>query len=182
MLDSVARVKSVQKELAAVAFGLSRPQPKVRRILDEQSHEVLHDLLGGAMSLAGAQRGMIVLPLGDAEGEVKVAAAIGLNADEAWASGGISQSIVRTVLTERRGVLTHNAVEDGRFSGKNSVVVSGLRSVLCMPLFKDSLMWGLLYLDNPARSGAFKELHMSLLKDFSLLTTDLVEAPEPSLV
>ncbi len=168
MLDSpLMRLNSVKKEIAAVAFGLTQARRPPRRPL---SGDALTDLLAGAMSLVGAQRGLIALPVADTD-DFNVVAAVGMERDTAWTTGEISQSIVRTVMDEGRGVLTHNAAEDGRFCDRTSVVVSGLRSVLCVPLYRDGGLWGALYVDNPVKSGAFKETQLRLLKDFAVLST-----------
>jgi GAF domain-containing protein len=75
---------------------------------------------------------------------------------------GISHSITRRAITERVSILVENAKDDSRFSSASSVAAYNLRSVLAVPLWRDSVVRGLIYLDNRTSANAFGSGHVDL--------------------
>jgi len=59
----------------------------------------------------------------------------------------ISRSIMDHVLKEKQGVLISDATQDQRFSGGESIVRSGIREVICVPMKGRHETLGVLYLD-----------------------------------
>lgn len=59
----------------------------------------------------------------------------------------ISQTIIEHVLDEKMGVRTSDAKEDQRFQSSNSILSSGVREALCIPLQGRYSIVGILYLD-----------------------------------
>jgi len=59
----------------------------------------------------------------------------------------ISQTILDYVLTNREGVLTSDAREDDRFSGGHSVVRTGVREAICVPMQGRYEIVGVIYVD-----------------------------------
>jgi len=75
----------------------------------------------------------------------------------------ISRSVVEEVAQEGKPVLTTDAQSDNRFSTQTSVMILGLRSILCVPLmFKDKLL-GVIYVDNRWHTGVFTPRELDLL-------------------
>jgi signal transduction histidine kinase len=72
----------------------------------------------------------------------------GLNPDKMT----VSRSIMDHVLKEKQGVLISDATQDQRFSGGESIVRSGIREVICVPMKGRHETLGVLYLDT--RSAA----------------------------
>ena len=79
----------------------------------------------------------------------------------------ISCTVVETVLDTGQPLLTHNAMEDPRFSGRQSVQFSNLRSVLCVPLITQGRVLGIIYVDNRAQSSMFTERQLTMLSAFA---------------
>lgn len=79
----------------------------------------------------------------------------------------ISRTLVEQVLSTKQPVISHNAMEDPRFSGRRSVQLSNLRSVLCVPLIAQARLLGVIYLDNRVKTGLFNERHLSMLAAFA---------------
>ncbi|MDQ7823796.1 MAG: GAF domain-containing protein [Candidatus Eremiobacteraeota bacterium] len=76
----------------------------------------------------------------------------------------LSLTILNTVIKNEEPVLTADAMEDIRFSNKSSVVISGLRSVLCSPILSDEGLLGIFYMDNNFYKGVFKKEDMASLE------------------
>lgn len=59
----------------------------------------------------------------------------------------VSRTIADTVLTERQAVLTSDAMFDPRFAGAASVVMQKVRTAMCVPLYNNKDVIGLVYAD-----------------------------------
>jgi len=75
----------------------------------------------------------------------------------------ISQSITHTVMAQGAVVLTTDAQEDPRFSGRESIVLSGLRSVMAVPLAVEGRVTGMLYVDTVLEESPFTERDLQIL-------------------
>ena len=58
-----------------------------------------------------------------------------------------SSTITQKAFKEKVGILTTNAMVDPRFSGKQSIMIQGIRSALCVPLWDKNKTIGVIYLD-----------------------------------
>ncbi len=59
----------------------------------------------------------------------------------------ISETVVNAAAQSRAGLLTLDAQQDLRFSGSQSVIVQGIRSCLCVPIWADNRILGMMVLD-----------------------------------
>ncbi|HEY4003449.1 MAG TPA: GAF domain-containing protein [Candidatus Xenobia bacterium] len=134
----------------------------------------LQELLEQAVALVSAQRGLIAVCVPDSDA-MRIDAAFGLDRETAWTTGQISQSLLRRAVTQKRGILTHDALEDKRFSETTSVILSGLRSAICEPVFVHEAVWGVVYVDNVIQSGAFRQSDLKKLKEFSARVSQYIE-------
>ena len=75
----------------------------------------------------------------------------------------ISRSITEQVLKEGKSVLIADAQDDPRFKERRSVVLSGLRSVMAVPLAVESRVSGMIYVDSPYHTNRFSERSLQLL-------------------
>jgi signal transduction histidine kinase len=83
----------------------------------------------------------------------------------------ISRTIIEHVLRQRQGILVSDVLRDERFGAAQSIVRSGIREILCVPMKGRHQTLGVLYLDTsmPATAlaagrltGKFTEHHLSL--------------------
>jgi len=79
----------------------------------------------------------------------------------------VSQTIVRKVSSTGESVLTTNAQADPRFENQMSVATYQLRSILCAPLKLRNEMIGVIYVDNRAHTGIFRESDLELINAFA---------------
>lgn len=94
----------------------------------------------------------------------------------------LSLSILRQVIQEKKPLCLMDALMNEEFGAKTSAILSGLRSILCVPLFDpDGEADGLLYMDNRVKSGAFEDTHLlSLTKLAQAVSERLHEFAQPS--
>ncbi len=74
----------------------------------------------------------------------------------------ISSTIVQEAV-EGRAVLTIDAQTDDRFGAAQSIRMQGIRSVICVPLWNDRDVTGLIYVDNLLSDHAFSPNDLRLL-------------------
>ena len=75
----------------------------------------------------------------------------------------ISTTAVNQALENRMASITTNAMEDDRFRDRQSVIVRGLASILCVPLWHEDRVFGLVYLDSSDPSVRFTVDHLGLV-------------------
>ncbi|MCA9043285.1 MAG: FHA domain-containing protein [Planctomycetaceae bacterium] len=80
----------------------------------------------------------------------------------------ISTSIVEYVIENGRGVRTSDASHDSRFDGGRSILQSGIREAMCVPMQGRYELMGVVYVDittkmNPSRSKNSERLNDALL-------------------
>jgi response regulator RpfG family c-di-GMP phosphodiesterase/pSer/pThr/pTyr-binding forkhead associated (FHA) protein len=74
----------------------------------------------------------------------------------------VSRSIIRRALQEKRALLTNNAMQDSRFSARESIMVKQIHSVICAPLSSREGIGGALYLSCDSLHEVFSEEDLEL--------------------
>ena len=136
---------------------------------------ILQGLLESVVQLSRAERGFVLLALGD--GELAVAAASGFAPFDLGAaefSGSIGA--VERALATGRAVAVADALADPALGGRESIARRGIRALVCMPLAPpppapaergpscDRRRLGALYADSRAPGSAFTELDVEILE------------------
>ena len=75
----------------------------------------------------------------------------------------ISRTITSQVMNDRVSIITSDALQDPRFMAGLSIVQYNIRSALCVPLWEGDRVYGVLYLDNLAKSYAFTKDDLELM-------------------
>jgi len=75
----------------------------------------------------------------------------------------ISRTIADTAIRDRVSVLTADAATDPRFRAGESVVIYGIRSALCVPLWSDDDIIGVIFVDTKSNTHTFTEDDLDLL-------------------
>ncbi len=74
----------------------------------------------------------------------------------------LSKSVLEMVRKEKQPILIDDVSEDERFSGSESLKISGLRSAMCAPLVGKDRLFGILYVDNLERASAFTQEELNV--------------------
>ncbi len=75
----------------------------------------------------------------------------------------ISRTIVNKVTEDRVAILTSDAMVDPRFSDGQSIYLHGIRSAMCVPLWRGKDIIGIIHLDSFRRTNQFTESDLELL-------------------
>lgn len=94
--------------------------------------------------------------------------ASGIDPATIWTFGEVSQELLGNVLRDGEPIVLMDAMKDPKYGDRNSVIISHLRSILCVPLRSPvgNRVVGLLYADNRVRIGAFNKDHLSKARIF----------------
>lgn len=128
--------------------------------------EILSIVLKKAIELLHAERGFLMLL--DTAGSLQFKTAHNINKEELDEGDlQLSSSIATAVVETGRSIYTADALKDGRFSHKKSVLEMNIRSAVCVPLKIKDQMIGVLYLDNSARANIFLKSDLHLFELFA---------------
>jgi PAS domain S-box-containing protein len=127
-------------------------------------------LMRTALEHAGAERGLLILAQGadDYRIEAEVTSSssevkVGLR-QAAVTAADLPESVFRYALRTKETVLLHDASGDGQFVDDDYIRKHHARSVLCLPILKQTRLLGMLYLENSLTNGAFTPARMAILK------------------
>ena len=131
--------------------------------------KLIDTLMRTAIEHAGAERGLLILPRGD---EHRIEAEVTTHSNTVTVdlrqasvtAADLPEPLFRYVLRTHESVLLHDASGQGPFSGDDYIREHHARSVLCLPLLKQTRLVGVLYLENNLTPHVFTPARMAILK------------------
>jgi PAS domain S-box-containing protein len=131
--------------------------------------ELIKTLLRIAIEHAGAERGLLILFPGD-EPRIAAEATTGRGQvevtlrDAAPSPTELPESVLHYVIRTRESVILDDASAQNPFSADEYNCRKHARSILCLPLVKQSTLIGVLYLENNLASHVFTPARISVLE------------------
>jgi PAS domain S-box-containing protein len=131
--------------------------------------KLIETLLRIAVEHAGAERGLLILFQGD-EPRIAAEATTGHSQVEVTlrqtsvSPAALPESVLHTVFRTRESVILDDALVQNPFSADDYIGRERARSVLCLPLVKQSKLIGVLYLENKLASHVFTPARISVLE------------------
>src|ERR1700751_2336317 len=122
-----------------------------------------------AIEHAGAERGLLILARG-AEQRIEAEAVTGGDTisvrlrDASTAQAKVPKSIVHYVVRTQESVILDDALTQNQFSTDEYIRQQHPRSVLCLPLIKQTKLTGVLYLENKLAPHVFTPTRIAVLK------------------
>lgn len=135
--------------------------------------EVLTNSMDAIMQVTKAQRGFLMVA-NDEASKLEVHVSRGIDG-QTIAEEGYSTTIVNQVAETRQPILTNNAQHDNRFTPGQSIIMRGLRAILCAPMLVQDRLVGVVYVDTAMRSGTFNEQDRDLLNAIAGLAARAIE-------
>jgi PAS domain S-box-containing protein len=129
---------------------------------------LIETLMRIALEHAGAQRGLLVLMRGEtpqieAEATTDQKSVVVTVRQEAVTPVSVPESLLNNVIRTRQSVILGDARAQSSFSADPYIRKKRARSVLCLPLLKQTQLIGALYLENNLASHVFTPTRISLL-------------------
>lgn len=130
--------------------------------------KLINTLMSLAIQHAGADRGLLILPRGE---EYQIEAEATTSGDNVnvvlkqarVTAADLPKSVFHYVLRTRESVLLHDASGQNSFSADGYICGHRSRSVLCLPILKQTRLIGILYLENNLTTAAFTPARMVVL-------------------
>jgi adenylate cyclase len=163
LTDLVERIKKLERENYLLTVLYDAGQALNAKLSVEDISEQVISL---AFRIEGVERGFVMLfdesgrVLGQSEFRYR---------DPGNAANQpviLSSSVLDVIHKEQRPILIDDVSVDERFSGSESIRISGLRSAMCAPLLGASRLFGILYVDNLEKTSAFTQEELNV---FALL-------------
>jgi len=131
--------------------------------------KLINTLMSSAIEQAGAERGLLILPRGDIFQIEAEATTSRDNVNVVLKQAPVTvadlpRSVFHHVVRTKEAVLLHDASSQNSFSADSYIREHRSRSVLCLPLLKQTRLLGLLYLENNLIPHAFTPARMAVLK------------------
>ncbi len=123
--------------------------------------EALNNVMNAVMQATKAQRGFLMIADEDTEA-LQVLVSKGIDG-ETIEKEGYSTTIVNEVKNSREPLLTNNAQFDTRYTPGASIIMRGLRAILCAPMLVGDRLVGVVYVDTTMKSGNFNAADRDLL-------------------
>jgi PAS domain S-box-containing protein len=130
--------------------------------------KLINTLMRSAIEHAGADRGLLILPRGD---KYQIEAEATTSSDKVnvalkqapVTAADLPKSVFHYVLRTKESVLLHDASSQDSFSTDGYLRDHRSRSVLCLPILKQTRLIGMLYLENNLTIDAFTPARMAVL-------------------
>ncbi|HET9167739.1 MAG TPA: adenylate/guanylate cyclase domain-containing protein, partial [Candidatus Angelobacter sp.] len=155
LTDLASRVKKLEREnyLLTVLYEAGKALSSKLAL-----EHICEQVISLACLIEGVERGFVMLF--DERGEVAKQTEVRYR-DPASASSRpqiiLSKSVLELIRKERQPILIDDVSADERFSGSESLKISGLRSAMCAPLVGKEQLFGVLYVDNLEKASAFTQ-------------------------
>lgn len=134
----------------------------ISSILDLE--DLLEKILDSTIELMGAERGILFLYPEEGERKLEIKAIRQISEEEFHRKGFTSsKSIITRVEKEKIPLIYMDAMADQELKTQSSVVLSGIRSVICAPIINKGELFGIIYLDNTLVAGLFSEDDLNTL-------------------
>jgi sigma-B regulation protein RsbU (phosphoserine phosphatase) len=124
--------------------------------------QALNNVMNAVMQVTKAERG-VLMDVEEESGELRVLFARGVTGEKLEKEDAYSKTIVKQVVSTRQSLLTNNAMFDNQIKPGQSIIMRGLRAILCAPMIVQDRLVGVIYVDTSMRSGNFTESDRDLL-------------------
>ncbi len=123
---------------------------------------LLEHVMAKAIEVTGAHRGYLFM-MEEESGQLRMRVARNI---DGTVIPEYSRSVIQEVSRTGKTIITTNAEKDEKFTGFQSVLDYGLKSILCIPITGRDRIVGICYLDNPLTGAVFTDDDADVLRVF----------------
>jgi len=153
--------------------GASGKQFNAQDILSrEDIARLLDTVLALSVEMMNADRGAIILLDGR---KLTVVASRNLSEETARDLTDLSTSVVRQVVENAAPLLTHDAQADPRFGQAASVILHQITSIICVPMFNEQTVIGVIYLDSRGNRQRFTDENLDFIDTFARMAAIAID-------
>jgi len=164
----IANIEQFLPENAVTDLGLLRVDYEKLRLghellqnigLDNSLSSVLEKVSNEMLRIFHADR-CIILMAKASDGEL--VPKVVRTADGMESKVSVSASVLKEVQVSKAAVLLSDASSDDRFSHASSLIMQGIRSVMCAPIMHDGEMFGVVHMDSQQGQASFTRKDLQL--------------------
>jgi adenylate cyclase len=160
MTDLASRVKKLEREnyLLTVLYEAGKALNSKLAV-----EHICEQMVSLACLIEGVERGFVMLF--DESGTVVRQSEVRYRNPESAENRPeiiLSKSVLDLIRKEKQPILIEDVSADERFSGSESLKISGLRSAMCAPLLGKERLFGILYVDNLEKASAFTQEELNV--------------------
>ncbi|MCF7842968.1 MAG: sigma 54-interacting transcriptional regulator, partial [Lentisphaeria bacterium] len=139
---------------------------------------LLERILDIAMEVTEAERGFLFIKSLQRENDIVPSIYRNFDPRHFAEKERYSIGVLEQVMQTGEPVVTINAEEDERFKGRESVVINKLTSIICVPIRKQKMVLGYIYLDSQERRAHFNLETLNFMRVFANQTAIALEAAD----
>ncbi|MBN2790321.1 MAG: GAF domain-containing protein [Candidatus Delongbacteria bacterium] len=127
--------------------------------------EIFDLIISKSIRLTGAERGYLIL-IGD-NNELEVSYALKMDSESPEDSlKEISSTVINKVISDKEVIIVKDALKDQEYEVKRSIINLKLKSIMCVPMIKEDVVIGIIYVENRTIPGIFNSESGEILKFF----------------
>jgi putative nucleotidyltransferase with HDIG domain len=87
----------------------------------------------------------------------------------------LSTTLIKHVVQKRKGMISYDILDDDRFNTAQSIIISGIRSSIAVPILHQDEILGVIVIESSERVGAFKEKDLHLISNIANHTAQFIK-------
>lgn len=131
---------------------------------------VLNRILDRTFEFLNYDRGVILLV--NKKGKLKARAKKNVTKEK---KNSISTTLLKHVITKREGVISSDILTDQRFNKAESIIFSGMRSTIAVPILQGNEVLGVIVIETLKKVGAFNEKDLNLIMNIASHTAQFIK-------
>jgi signal transduction histidine kinase len=136
---------------------------------------LLRAMTQNAIEITGAQRASVVLLEQGDQLRIRVATTASAK-DTHLDIKDLSHTVIRRVIVSKQPLLLHDVFDDSELLGRPSITSMALRTILCVPMMRRGILYGVMYADHTSALSAFDNVDLEVLSLFSTQAAGALEA------
>ena len=137
---------------------------------NKELKEVSKLILNNLMDKVHAEKGMVLLI---ENGEPIIL--VGAEKDGMDFLTGFSETIIKTVLLDKRPIISNNVLNDNRFTPTRSIIALKIIATVVVPIIRDDITYGVVYLWNSDPKNMFSDETLAIVKFYAWILSILIE-------
>jgi PAS domain S-box-containing protein len=127
--------------------------------------EIFELIISKSIRLTGAERGYLILI--NKEKELEVSYTLNMDSETPQDSlKEISSTVINKVIEDKEVIIIKDALKDQEYEVKRSIINLRLKSIMCVPMIKENVVIGIIYVENRTIPGIFNTESGEILKFF----------------
>ena len=128
-------------------------------------NEIFELIISKSIRLTGAERGYLILI--NKSNELEVSYALNMESETPQDSlKEISSTVINKVIEDKEVIIIKDALKDQEYEVKRSIINLRLKSIMCVPMIKENVVIGIIYVENRTIPGIFNTESGEILKFF----------------